>query len=233
MIERVFDNRYKRNEMVIGKEAQRRLAESSVLVIGCGALGSLAAMYLAGAGVGRIGLVDFDTIDPTNLQRQLFYSEHLAGKSKAKSLAIRISELNSEIEPVVIETLFTKENGAELAGSYDFIIEATDNPSSKYLVDRICYSIGKPVCIGGVSSMRGQVTTFLPGHKRFADFFPSPPENSGILPCAAEGVLGPAAGVISCVQASEALKYLAQKGGLLIDKMLIINLENLQFMTLH
>ncbi|MBD5337083.1 MAG: HesA/MoeB/ThiF family protein [Bacteroides sp.] len=216
--------RYSRNEKVIGKIGQERLKNGSVLVIGCGALGSPAAMYLAGAGVGRIGIVDFDTIDPTNLQRQLFYREADAGKSKAVTLANRMRELNSEVEVEYLETLLTSRNGRQIISAYDFVIEATDNPSSKYLIDELCHDCKKPVTIGGVVGMRGQVTTYVPGHKRFSDFFPVPPEEQGVLPCSIEGVLGPAAGVISSIQASEAIKFISDTGTLLTDRLLLIDL---------
>ncbi len=219
--------------MVIGDEGQQRLLESRVLIIGCGALGSPAAMYLAGAGVGTIGLVDFDTIDPTNLQRQLFYREDEAGKSKAHTLASRIAALNSEIEVKVHECLLTEKNGRDIISDYDFVIEATDNPASKYLIDRLCFEVGRPVVIGGVSGMQGQVTTFAPGHMRFSDFFPVPPEEQGVLPCAVNGVLGPAAGVISSIQASEAIKYLSGFGTPLIDRLLTVDLGSDRFLLIE
>lgn len=226
-------SRYSRNERVVGVEGQRRLRESSVLIIGCGALGSPAAMYLAGAGVGKIGLVDFDTIDPTNLQRQLFYREDEAGKSKAETLAERIRALNSETEVRVHPTLFSAKNGPEILKEYDVIIEATDNPASKYMIDEVCSSEGKPAVIGGVAEMKGQVTTYVPGHMRFSDFFPVPPEDQGMLPCEIQGVLGPAAGLVSSIQASEAIKLITGTGRPLVDRLLTVDLEEDRFNLLE
>lgn len=224
-----MNSRYLRNEQVVGEEGQKKLRNSSVLIIGCGALGSPAAMYLAGAGVGRIGLADFDTIDPTNLQRQLFYKESEAGLSKSLILATRITELNSEINVTVHNCLLTKKNGASIIKEYDFVIEATDNPDSKYLIDELCAELKIPVTIGGVSGMHGQVTTYSPGHYRFSDFFPVGPEEGGILPCAVDGVLGTTAGVVSSLQASEAIKYLSGKGSVLTDSVLQIDLSTNTF----
>ncbi len=225
-------NRYRRNEMVVGREGQEKLRNGSVLIIGCGALGSPAAMYLAGAGVGHIGLVDFDTIDISNLQPQLFYRQSETGKKKAETLSTRMKDLNSEVNVTVFPELLNSRNGAEILNGFDFIIEATDNPSSKYMIDRLCYELGKPVVIAGVENMRGQVTTFVPGHSRFSDFFPEPPEHAGMLPCEIAGVLGPAAGLISAIEASEAIKYISGTGKLLTDQLLTVDLFSDSFMLL-
>lgn len=202
-------SRYARNIAVseIGVEGQARLCGSAVLVVGCGALGSMAAMYLAGAGIGRIGLVDFDTIDITNLQRQLFFSESQGGASKAEALAEAIKSLNSEIEVNTYKTLLTKHNAREIVAGYDFVVEATDNPQSKRMVDSVCEQLGTGCCVGGVRGFEGQVTTCLPDSARYSSLFPDA-ENSGFTPCSQGGVLGPAAGTVASIQASEAIKAL-------------------------
>ena len=225
-------NRYKRNEMVIGSVGQKTLRDSSVLIVGCGALGSPAAMYLAGAGVGHIGLVDFDTIDLSNLQRQLFYKESETGKKKAEILSTRIKELNSDIRVTIFPELMSRHNGPGIIKDFDFVIEATDNPSSKYMIDTLCYELSKPVVIAGVENMHGQITTFVPGHSRFSDFFPLAPEQTGILPCEISGVLGPIAGIVGALEATEAIKFLTSSGTLLTDRLLTIDLATDTFMTL-
>lgn len=182
-------------------------------------------MYLAGAGVGRIGLVDFDTIDLTNLQRQVFYKEEEVGKSKAETLAKRITELNTDVEVCIHPILMTKKNGRDVLKDYDFVIEATDNPATKYMIDELCHEVGKPLTVGGVTGMRGQVCTYLPGHRRFSDLFPETPEDPGMLPCAVEGVLGPVAAMVASIEASEAIKYLSGYGTLLVDRLLTVDLK--------
>ena len=194
-----MSKRYSRNIAVIGEDGQRRLRESSVLVIGCGALGGQCAMELAGSGVGKIGLVDFDTIDLSNLQRQLFFRESEAGKMKAAIIAERIRALNSDVEICVYTHLLTSKNFGEIAAEYDFVEECTDNAATKLLVEQEC---------------RRQ---YFPDMAQEAD---------GLLPCAIEGVMAPTAAMIASLQAAEAIKYLTGKGELLIDSLQAIDIAN-------
>lgn len=212
----------------IGKEGQLRLGDGAVLVIGCGALGSLAAMYLAGAGVGKLRICDFDTIDISNLQRQLFYSDPQAGESKAKVLASRIKDLNPWIEVEEKEELFTRKNADILLDGIDFVVEGSDNPASKYLIDEICHEKGLPYCIGGVREYGGQVMSCIPGTMRYSELFPDRPSDSGFTPCEKGGVLGPAAGMTASFQAGEAIKYLCGVGNLLTDRIFTFDLMQLQ-----
>ena len=227
-------NRYSRNILTIGAEAQDRLALGSVFIIGCGALGGHTAMLLAGAGVGRIGIADFDTVDISNLQRQLYFSESEAGEYKVGRLASRMRALNSEIKVEEYRTLIRRDNAREILGDYDFIIDATDNPATKYLIDDLCLEIGKPGCIGGVAGWRGQVVSVCgckDGERtmRFGDIFPCPDADPSMLPCEIEGVIGAAASIISSVQASEAIKYLTGEGEMLFNKAYVMNLKDLSF----
>lgn len=228
-------NRYKRQMAVegIGKEGQERLMRGSVMVIGCGALGSLAAMYLAGSGVGRIGIADFDTVDVSNLQRQLFFSEAESGKKKCSLLAERMRSLNSEITVEEHHLFLTPKVGKEILCDYDFIIDATDNPASKIMTDRLCEEIGKPCCIGGVEGFRGQLLTILPGDERYREIFADIPEDPGLTPCAIAGVMGPAAGVIASLEAMEAIKYLSGCGKLCRNRILDIDLRDLRFSSVE
>lgn len=203
------------------------------MVIGCGALGSVASMYLAGAGVGKIGIADFDTIDTTNLQRQFFFSEQDAGRKKAEVLARRMRALNSEIIVHVYDKFITPKCGEDILRGYDFVIDGTDNPASKYMTDRLCERLALPCCIGGVEAMRGQLISILPGDARYREVFPDLPEDPGLTPCSIAGVLGPAAGVVASLQAAEAIKYLAQTGELCRNRILDFDLRTMTFETFY
>lgn len=207
----------------IGKDGQQKLQLSSVLIIGCGALGSMVAMQLAGAGVGRIKICDFDTIDITNLQRQFFFKTEEAGENKSETLAKRISELNPEIEIEIDKRLITKKLACELFSSYDFVVDATDNPDSKKITGEVCKEKGKACCIAGVRDFSGQVTTFLPNDSRFEEYF-GEVTDGGFLPCSLGGVMGPAVALCASIQANETIKYLTKAGETLSGKILLFDL---------
>lgn len=212
----------------IGAEGVDRLRDSHVFITGCGALGSICAMYLAGAGVGRLSIADFDTIDISNLQRQLFYTSSEVGKAKGATLASRIKSLNPDCHVICHESMMTRQTAAELYADCDFIIDATDNPHSKHMTDAVCHMLGKPYVIGGVSEFRGQVMSWAPGHVGYSDIFNPEEAESGMLPCSIAGVLGPAAGVVACCQASETIKHLSGSGEMLYDKIFTIDLLTMQ-----
>ena len=228
-------NRYSRNIAYIGAEGQQRLSAASVFVIGCGALGGQVAMLLAGAGVGHIGIADFDTIDISNLQRQLFFAEAEAGESKAGTIADKMRRLNSGIRVDEYCKMIRKEDARAILADYDFIIDATDNPATKYMTDEISALIGRPACIGGVAQWHGQVTTVSgrpdDGTLRFADIFPRPDADPTMLPCEVLGVMGAAASLIASVQAAEALKYITAQGEMLINRLFTIDLATMQCAT--
>lgn len=221
-------NRYSRNIACIGAEGQRRLSAASVFVIGCGALGGQVAMLLAGAGVGRIGIADFDIVDISNLQRQLFFSEDSSGRKKVVEIASRMRSLNSDIIVEPFDKLIRESDCDELLGKYDFIVDATDNPATKYMTDRICRRIGVAGCIAGVSGWQGQVMTVTgksdDGSLCFADIFPPPDSDPSMLPCEALGVIGASASAIASIQAAEALKYILGAGTPLVGRLLTMNL---------
>ena len=227
-------NRYLRNINVIGSEGQKRLSEADVFIIGCGALGGQVAMLLAVAGVGHIGIADFDTVDVTNLQRQLFFEESDAGCRKSETLARRMRALNSGIRVDVHVEMLRDSNADRLLDGYGFVVDATDNPASKYMIDDICLRLGLPACIGGVAGWRGQVTCVRgkTGEEnvsmRFADYFPRPYGDPEMLPCMIEGVMGPAASVIASVQAAEVLKYLSGNGEPAFNRLFTIDLATLR-----
>lgn len=228
--EREFKQRYARQIAIeeIGIEGQRKIHQGKILVVGCGALGSMVAMQLAGAGVGVIGLCDFDTVDISNLQRQFFFNTDETGESKLMILSKRIKALNPEVSIKDYPGVMNTGKAKTVIKEYDFIIDATDNPETKKIIGEICKIFKKPCCIAGVNEFRGQVMTFLPGDSRFEEFFGSA-SAEGFLPCSLSGVLGPAAVLCASIQVSEALKYLCGIGSLLSDKLFFFDLLSNNF----
>lgn len=232
-MDRFNTDRYIRQITVeyVGEEGQKRLFGGSVGIVGCGALGSLVSMYLAGSGIGRIGIADFDTIDISNLQRQLFYKEAEVGMRKAGQLAERIKALNSE---VTVEPFFEKidENNADsFLSKYDFIIDATDNAESKFMIDRHCRALSVGLTTGGVSALRGQLTTCMPDSHRFESLYSevATERKSGGI----NGVMGPAPGVLASMQAAEAIKYFIMPEKLMVNKLLIFDMAENFFRILE
>ena len=225
--------RYSRQMAIenIGTSGQERLKNSSVCIVGCGALGSMVAMQLAGAGVGRICISDFDTIDASNLQRQFFFKTSETGECKSEVLQDRMSDLNPECHVEAFKCLVNKEKAFDLFQDYDFVVDATDNPASKHMIESVCAELGKPCCIAGVSGFRGQVMTVIPGSPKFGDVFPDS-EDDGFLPCSISGVIGPAAAVCASVQASETIKYITGAGECLESKIFAFDLLENRFSTL-
>lgn len=222
--------RYSRNISVegIGEEGQLQLLGARVFVLGCGALGSVAAAYLAGAGVGHITIADFDTVDISNLQRQLTFSEQDAGRKKASALEARLRQINSEVEIDSVDTLITPAKAEELFSRCDFILDASDNPDTKYMTDSVCRRLGLPYSIAGVLGLRGQVMTHVKGTAGYSDFFPES-AGAGYTPCSIGGVLGPLTGIIGSIQALECIKYITKTGSLLTDRLLLIDGRNMKF----
>ena len=221
------DMRYSRLEMLpgIGAEGVELIRSGRVLIVGCGALGSLCAMYLAASGVGSITIADFDTIDISNLQRQLFFTESELGLSKCAILASRMRALNSDVEVEELPVLMNVENALKHFPQHDFIIDGSDNPATKKMTATLCEQLGIPYCIGGVREYAGQVMTWIPGHSGYAEIFGDTQTCSGITPCSLGGVLGPAAGMVASVQAAEAIKYLTRVGKLLTNRLFTFDLS--------
>ena len=217
----------------IGREGQQRLLGASVLIVGAGALGCISAMYLAAAGVGRIGVADFDKVGLSNLQRQLSYSEFDIDRPKAAMLASKLRAINSSVDVEVINKMLTKGNITEYVGRYDIVVEGSDNPSTKYLVSDTARAQGKPCVIGGVRGSIGQVTTQLPEGICYRDIFPDIPEQCGLTPCASFGVLGPVPGVIASLQATEVIKLITGAGRLLSGRLLQIDTLTMSITELY
>lgn len=224
--------RYIRNIQLegIGEAGQRNLLASSVLIVGSGALGSIVAMYLAGSGVGHIGVVDFDYIDISNLQRQLAFKESDIKGNKATTLAGKLREINSEIEVDTYEEKLDAECAKELFASYDVIVEATDCPESKYMVTDACVWLGKPVVFGGVAQTRGQVMTIPDAASvQYRDIFPEGASEGEYLPASKGGILGPVPGVVGSLQAAEVIKLLTGLGSVLRNSLLTFDLSDMSF----
>lgn len=224
--------RYSRLEALdgMGKKGVERLRGGKVFVVGCGALGSLASMYLAASGVGTIGIADFDTIDISNLQRQLFFDEKTLGQSKSSVLASRMKCINSESKLVEYQCLITENKAREIFPGYDFVIDGSDNPATKKLTATVCEELGIPYCIGGVREFSGQVMSWSKGHAGYLDIFGEIESCTGVMPCSVGGVLGPAAGVTASVQAAEAIKHLTGVGQMLYDKLFTFDLRKGEFL---
>lgn len=193
----------------IGEQGQSRLSGSRILIVGCGALGSPMAMYLAGAGVGHITIADFDNVETSNLHRQVFYTEKEVGLGKAELLGKRMRELNSEISIQVADHLVTKKWLESRQEKFDLIADAADNPATTYMLDAFCAENGIPLSTAGVSEWKAQIFFYLPGSTRYSDVFERPSEGSGILPCSIAGITGPLASFAASIQSIDIIKHLA------------------------
>jgi len=214
----------------VGIEGQKRLKASSVLIIGAGGLGSPASMYLAAAGIGTLGIVDFDTIDLSNLQRQILHDTDGTGSSKCQSARARLLKINPEVQVEVHEEQLSAHNVEGMVRAYDVIIDATDNFSARYLINDACVLNGKPNVYGAIYRFEGQASLFLPGEGPcYRCLFPDPPPPESVPNCAEGGVLGVLAGVIGVVQATEAIKYLLTIGKSLAGRLLIYDALEMRF----
>ncbi len=224
--------RYSRHLLVpeVGLEGQRKLKAASVLIIGTGGLGSPAALYLAAAGIGRIGLVDYDAVDRTNLQRQVIHGTSTVGKLKVDSAQVRLKDLNPDIQVDTYNEVFTSANAKQIATAYDLIVDGSDNFPTRYLVNDLCVLTGKPDVYGSVYRFEGQVSVFDARRGPcYRCLFPEPPPPGLIPSCAESGVLGILPGTIGTLQATEALKLILGTGEPLIGKLLLYNAEDMSF----
>ncbi len=218
----------------IGLEGQERLRNASVLVVGAGGLGSPAALYCAAAGFGRLGIADADTVDPSNLQRQILYSEPDIGASKVERAVLRLREFNRGVRVEPIQVRVDASNALAIVAEYDLVIDATDNFETRYLLADVSALTGRPVVHGAVHGFEGQVSVFgLPGRPCYRCLHPVPPP-PGLAPgCGEAGVLGAATGVIGSLQAVEAVKLAAGAGEPLAGRLLHIDLRLGRFETIE
>ncbi|MFO0968169.1 MAG: molybdopterin-synthase adenylyltransferase MoeB [Gemmataceae bacterium] len=216
--------RYSRHLIMpeVGMEGQKRLKAGSVLLIGAGGLGSPLALYLAAAGVGRIGLVDFDAVDFSNLQRQILHFTADVGRPKLQSAADKIRAMNPEVKLDLYETRITSANALDLVRPYDIVIDGTDNFPTRYLVNDACVLLKKPNVYGSIFRFDGQASVFHPPHGPcYRCLYPEPPPPGEVPSCAEGGVLGILPGLVGCIQATETIKLLMGKGTPLIGRLLL------------
>ena len=227
--------RYSRHLILpeVGLDGQKRLKAASVLCIGTGGLGSPLLLYLAAAGVGRIGIVDFDIVDTSNLQRQVIHGTSWVGKPKIESAKNRILEINPLCQVDLYETRVSSENAIAIATPYDIVIDGTDNFPTRYLMNDVCVLLNKPNVYGSIFRFEGQATVFnYEGGPNYRDLYPEPPPPGMVPSCAEGGVLGVLPGVIGCIQATEAIKIILGQGTTLSGRLLLYNALDMTFRQL-
>lgn len=226
--------RYSRHLILpeVGIEGQRKLKASKVLLVGTGGLGAPAAMYLAAAGVGTIGLVDFDVVDVTNLQRQIIHGTKDVGRKKVDSAVATLSDINPYTKLITHEVALTSENALDIIKDYDIVVDGTDNFPTRFLVNDACVLLGKPNVYGSIFRFEGQVTVLCTEEGPcYRCMYPEPPPPGLVPSCAEGGVLGILPGVIGCLQATEAVKLLLGIGNPLIGRLLVYNALDMSFRT--
>jgi adenylyltransferase/sulfurtransferase len=225
--------RYSRHLILpqMGIEGQKRLKQGSVLIIGTGGLGSPLLLYLAAAGVGHIGLVDFDAVDESNLQRQIVHGTSTVGVAKTSSAAARLQDLNPLVTITTYETRLSSENALDIMQPYDVIVDATDNFPTRYLTNDASVMLGKPNVYGSIYGFEGQCTVFHPtaGGPCYRCLYPEPPPPGLVPSCSDAGVLGIVPGVIGTIQATEVVKLLTGIGNPLIGQLLLYDALDMQF----
>lgn len=227
--------RYARHVIMpeVGIEGQKKLKAASVLLIGTGGLGSPTALYLAAAGIGRIGLVDYDVVDQSNLQRQVIHGIETVGDLKVDSAAKRMKDLNPDLEVERYNVPLTSENALELFASYDVIVDGTDNFPTRYLVNDACVKLGKPNVYGSIFRFEGQLSVFYAEEGPcYRCMFPEPPPPGLVPNCAEGGVLGILPGTIGTMQATEAIKLILGIGNPMIGRMMLYDALDMDFNTI-
>ncbi|NMG20726.1 molybdopterin-synthase adenylyltransferase MoeB [Brasilonema bromeliae] len=227
--------RYSRHLILpeVGLEGQKRLKVASVLCIGTGGLGSPLLLYLAAAGIGRIGIVDFDVVDTSNLQRQVIHGTSWVGKPKIESAKNRILEINPYCQVDLYETRLTSENALDIIRPYDIVVDGTDNFPTRYLVNDACVLLNKPNVYGSIFRFEGQATVFnYEGGPNYRDLYPEPPPPGMVPSCAEGGVLGVLCGIIGTLQATETVKIIIGQGNTLSGRLLLYDALNMKFREL-
>lgn len=229
-------NRYVRhlNLQEIGIKGQEKIKHGKVLIVGAGGLGSPAALYLAAAGIGVIGIVDHDNVEETNLQRQIIHSTKTIGKSKVESAKKAINDLNPSVKVEIYNEKLNSKNAFEIIKKYDIVIDGSDNFPAKYLINDACVLLKKPNVYGSATGFDGHTSVF--NYKNgpcYRCLFPTPPKRGSVQNCAEAGVLGVLLGVVGTIQATEALKIILGKGNILSGRFLVYDALNMQFKELQ
>jgi len=225
--------RYSRHIIMpqVGSKGQRKLLSSKVLVIGAGGLGSPVTIYLALAGVGTIGIVDFDTVDLSNLQRQILHHNDDVGRRKVVSAEETVRAYNPDVKVITHEVALTSENAMEIIAGYDVVVNGADNFAARYLTNDAAYLSNKPLVDGGILIFDGQATVYLPGQGCYRCVFPEPPPPGEVPSCAEAGVLGMLPGLVGSIQATETVKLIMGIGESLSGRMLLIDGLGMEFRT--
>lgn len=229
-------NRYSRQIILpeLGEVGQRNLRDASVLIVGAGGLGSPSSLYLAAAGIGRIGLVDFDRVDVTNLHRQILYGTSDVGRFKLEAATARLHDANPEVQVVPHDARLTSENALEILRAYDVVIDGTDNFATRYLVNDACVLLGKPNVYGSVFRFDGQVCVFATKDGPcYRCLYPEPPPPHLVPSCAEGGVLGVLPGVVGTLQATECVKLITGIGETLAGRLLLFDALRMTFRTMR
>jgi len=223
--------RYSRHIILndVGVEGQERIVAGKVLIIGAGGLGAPAALYLAAAGVGCIGIVDADDVELSNLQRQIIHFTKDVGSPKVLSAEEKIKAINPDVNVITHKMRFLAGNISGVIKDYDFIIDGTDNFPAKFLINDACVFGGKAFSHGGILRFEGQAMTYVPGEACYRCIFTAPPPAGAVPSCSQAGILGSVAGMLGTIQATEALKFLIGKGDLLVNRLLIFDALKMKF----
>ena len=223
--------RYSRHLILpeVGGVGQRKLLNSRVLLIGAGGLGSPVALYLAAAGVGTLGIVDFDVVDLSNLQRQILHHGHDVGRPKVQSAVDTIGDLNPDVKVIPYQEALSTENVRRIFADFDVVVNGCDNFPTRYLVNDACVFLGKPMVDGSIFKFEGQATVFLPGHGCYRCLYPAPPPPGVVPSCAEAGVLGVVCGVIASIQGVETIKLLLGLGEPLVGRLVFFDALAMEF----
>ena len=228
--------RYSRHLILpeVGMEGQRKIRAASVLCIGAGGLGSPIALYLAAAGIGKLGLIDFDIVDFSNLQRQILHGTEDVGRPKGESARDTLKSINPGVEVELYNAALTSDNAMDVIAKHDVVVDGTDNFPTRYLTNDACVLLKKPNVYGSIFRFEGQASVFAPelGGPCYRCLYPEPPPPGMVPSCAEGGVLGILPGIIGCIQATEILKILLGRGALLIGRLLLYNALDMKFREL-
>lgn len=225
--------RYSRHILLqdVGVEGQEKLMNAKVLVVGAGGLGAPVSLYLAAAGIGRIGIIDADDVDLSNLQRQVIHFTKDVGVPKVESAKEKIQAINPDVKVDTYKDFLYSDNALDIIKGYDFVVDGTDNFPVKFLINDACVMAGKPFSHGGILRFNGQTFTHLPGTACYRCFFKEPPPPDAVPTCSQAGVLGAIAGMLGTIQAAEVLKYFTGVGQLLTNRLLTFDAKTMQFRT--
>lgn len=223
--------RYSRHIILpeVGGKGQRKLLNSSILLVGAGGLGSPAALYLAAAGIGRLGIIDGDVVDMSNLQRQILHHVDDVGRPKVQSAVESIAQINPDVKVEPFQTVLSSDNAKEIISQYDLVVNGCDNFPTRYLVNDCCVFLKKPLVDGSIFKFEGQVTVFVPGQGCYRCLYPAPPPPGLVPSCQEAGVLGVLCGIIGSLQAIEAIKLLLGIGDSLAGRLLFVDSLGMEF----